>query len=75
VSLNWLNLDHIGSLIRCCIKDIYLGSQQIHAPAEIVLEDPLRWLDWIEQYQVTFAWAPNFALGLVNSQADIIAQK
>ena len=75
VSLNWLNLDHVGSLIRCCIRDIYVGSQQIHAPAQVVLEDPLRWLDWIDRYQVTFAWAPNFALGLVNAQAEEIQHR
>ncbi|ARV58501.1 hypothetical protein BZZ01_07480 [Nostocales cyanobacterium HT-58-2] len=75
VSLNWLNLDHVGSLVRCSIRDIYVGSQQIHVPAEAVLENPLRWLDWIEQYRVTFAWAPNFALGLVNAQAEAIQQR
>jgi acyl-CoA synthetase (AMP-forming)/AMP-acid ligase II/thioesterase domain-containing protein/acyl carrier protein len=75
ISLNWLNLDHVGSLIRCSIRDIYVGSQQIHAPAQIVLEDPLKWLDWIDHYRVTFAWAPNFALGLVNAQAEAIQHR
>jgi acyl-CoA synthetase (AMP-forming)/AMP-acid ligase II/thioesterase domain-containing protein/NAD(P)-dependent dehydrogenase (short-subunit alcohol dehydrogenase family)/acyl carrier protein len=75
VSLNWLNLDHVGSLIRCSIRDIYVGSQQIHVPARAVLEDPLKWLDWIERYGVTFAWAPNFALGLVNARAEAIGQR
>lgn len=75
VSLNWLNLDHVGSLVRCSIRDIYVGSQQIHAPTEAVLEDFLKWLDWIERYQVTFAWAPNFALGLINEQAQAIEQR
>lgn len=75
VSLNWLNLDHVGSLVRCSIRDIYVGCQQIHAPAEAVLEDPLRWLDWIEQYRVTFAWAPNFGLGLINNRAEAIKQR
>ena len=75
ISLNWLHLDHVGSLVRCCIRDIYAGCQQIHAPAEIVLENPLRWLDWIDQYRVTYAWAPNFALGLVNAQATALQQR
>jgi acyl-CoA synthetase (AMP-forming)/AMP-acid ligase II/thioesterase domain-containing protein/acyl carrier protein len=75
ISLNWLNLDHVGSLIRCSIRDIYVGSQQIHVPAEVVLEDPLLWLDCIDRYRVTFAWAPNFALGLVNAHAEVIQQK
>jgi acyl-CoA synthetase (AMP-forming)/AMP-acid ligase II/thioesterase domain-containing protein/acyl carrier protein len=75
ISLNWLHLDHVGSLIRCCIRDIYVGCQQIHAPAEQMLEDPLRWLDWIEKYRVSYAWAPNFALGLINAQADVVRQR
>ncbi|MGL5880709.1 MAG: AMP-binding protein, partial [Xenococcaceae cyanobacterium] len=75
ISLNWLRLDHVGSLVRCSIRDIYVGSQQIHAPAELFLQDPLRLLDWIEQYRVTYAWCPNFALGLINDRADEIKQR
>lgn len=75
ISLNWLRLDHVGSLVRCSIRDIYVGSHQVHAPAELVLEQPLKLLDWIEQYQVTFAWAPNFALGLINDHADEIQRR
>ncbi|MEO1351478.1 MAG: AMP-binding protein, partial [Cyanobacteria bacterium J06635_15] len=75
ISLNWLRLDHVGSLVRCCIRDVYVGSQQIHAPAERVLENPLKLLDWIERYRVTFAWAPNFALGLINNRAQEIQQR
>ncbi|ESA36055.1 hypothetical protein N836_08730 [Leptolyngbya sp. Heron Island J] len=75
ISLNWLRLDHVGSLVRCSIRDIYVGSHQVHAPAELVLEQPLRLLDWIERYRVTFAWAPNFALGLINDHADEIQRR
>ena len=74
-SLNWLRLDHVGSLVRCSIRDIYVGSNQIHAPAELVLENPLKLLDWIDRYRVTFAWAPNFALGLINNQASEMQDK
>ncbi|NEO09751.1 SDR family oxidoreductase [Moorena sp. SIO3I8] len=70
ISLNWLNLDHVGSLVRCCIRDVYVGNLQIHAPAKAFLENPLNWLDWIENYRVTFAWAPNFALGLINQKIN-----
>ncbi|MEM1254834.1 MAG: SDR family NAD(P)-dependent oxidoreductase [Cyanobacteria bacterium P01_H01_bin.21] len=75
MSLNWLRLDHVGSLVRCSIRDIYVGSNQIHAPAELVLENPLKLLDWVDRYKVTFAWAPNFALGLINNQASEISDK
>ncbi|OUD11718.1 non-ribosomal peptide synthetase [Thioflexithrix psekupsensis] len=72
ISLNWLHLDHVGSLVRCCIRDVYVGSQQIHAPTELFLHNPLIWLDWIDRYRVTYAWAPNFALGLINERAEAI---
>ena len=75
ICLNWLHLDHVGSLVRCCIRDIYVGCQQIHAPAELVLEDPLRWLDWIDRYRVTHAWGPNFALGLITSRTALLQQR
>jgi acyl-CoA synthetase (AMP-forming)/AMP-acid ligase II len=75
ISLNWLPLDHPGPLIRCVIRIIYLGSQQIHAPTAMVLQEPLKWLDWIEHYHVTTTWAPNFAFALVNDRAEEIVNK
>ncbi|MFQ5853080.1 MAG: SDR family NAD(P)-dependent oxidoreductase, partial [Candidatus Binatia bacterium] len=74
VSLNWMPLDHVGSLVRCVIRDIYLGCQQIHVPTEGVLQDPQRWLDWIERYRATITWAPNFAFALINDHAEVISQ-
>ena len=68
VSLNWLYLDHVGALVRCCIRDVYVGNTQIHAATQLFLHNPLRWLDWIETHRVTFAWAPNFGLSLFNER-------
>ncbi|HAJ92196.1 MAG TPA: hypothetical protein DCO71_06225 [Gammaproteobacteria bacterium] len=68
VSLNWLHLDHVGALVRCCIRDVYAGNTQIHAATQLFLHDPLRWLEWIETHRVTFAWAPNFGLSLFNER-------
>jgi NAD(P)-dependent dehydrogenase (short-subunit alcohol dehydrogenase family)/acyl carrier protein len=68
VSLNWLHLDHVGALVRCCIRDIFVGNTQIHAATQLFLHDPLRWLDWIETHRVTYAWAPNFGLSLFNER-------
>ncbi|MEM9219993.1 MAG: SDR family NAD(P)-dependent oxidoreductase, partial [Cyanobacteria bacterium P01_F01_bin.150] len=52
-----------------------LGCQQIHAPTQRVLQDPLVWIDWLHQYRVTVTWAPNFAYSLVNDNADAMADK
>ncbi len=75
ISLNWLPLDHPGPLIRCVIRMVYLGSQQIHAPTAMVLQDPLKWLDWIERYKVTSTWSPNFAFALLNNCAQEIEKR
>ncbi|MDF5712939.1 MAG: SDR family NAD(P)-dependent oxidoreductase [Rhizonema sp. NSF051] len=65
ISLNWLPLDHPGPLIRCVIRCIFLGCQQIHAPTAVVLQDIRKWLDWCDRYRVTTTWAPNFAFALL----------
>lgn len=75
ISFNWMPLEHVGSLVRCVIRDVYLGCVSIHAPTETVLQNPLLWLDWIEHYRATVTWAPNFAFGLINDQAEVIEQR
>ncbi len=72
VSLNWMPLDHVGGLVMYHIRDVFLACDQIQAPAEIVLQRPLAWLDWISRYRVSITWAPNFAFGLINDQAPAI---
>ena len=75
ISLNWLPLDHPGPLIRCVIRMVYLGCQQLHAPTVTVLQEPLKWLDWLDRYRVTTTWAPNFAFALLNDRAEEIKQR
>ena len=75
ISLNWLPLDHPGPLIRCVIRMVYLGCQQLHAPTAMVLQEPLKWLDWLDRYRVTITWAPNFAFALLNDRAEEIKQR
>jgi len=70
ISLNWLPVEHVVGLVMFHLQDVYLGSDQIHAPTQRVLENPLRWLDWIEQYHVSVTWAPNFAFALANEHIE-----
>ncbi len=72
VSLNWFPLDHVGGIVMFHLRDVFLACRQIHAPIELVLERPLRWLDWIDHHKATITWAPNFAYGLINDQAPAI---
>jgi acyl-CoA synthetase (AMP-forming)/AMP-acid ligase II/aryl carrier-like protein len=75
VSLNWIPLDHVGAIVMLHLCKVYLGCRQVHAPAELVLREPLRWLDWIERYRATVTWAPNFAFSMVNDHAEEIGRR
>lgn len=74
IYLNWLPLYNPGPLLRSVIWTTYLGCQQIQGEAVTVLGNPLKWLDWIEQYRATITWSPNFALALLNERAQKIKQ-
>jgi acyl-CoA synthetase (AMP-forming)/AMP-acid ligase II/thioesterase domain-containing protein/acyl carrier protein len=65
VSLNWFPLDHVGGLVMFHIRDIWLRCRQVQVPTEVVLRDPLIWLELVDRYRVTVTWAPNFAYQLV----------
>lgn len=75
VWLNWLPLDHVVPIVMCHIKSVYIGCQQIYGPTELVLQEPTKWLDWIDHYRATITWAPNFAYGLINYQLEKLLNK
>ncbi|NET43198.1 MAG: SDR family NAD(P)-dependent oxidoreductase, partial [Okeania sp. SIO2B3] len=66
ICLNWLPVDHVVPILTTHLKDVYLGCQQIEVATEIILANPLTWLDLIEKYCVTHTWAPNFGFKLVS---------
>ncbi|MFD3166843.1 SDR family NAD(P)-dependent oxidoreductase [Herpetosiphon sp. NSE202] len=70
VSLNWMPLDHVGGIVMFHIHDLCLGCRQIQAKTEYILQDPVRWLDLLEQERATITWAPNFAYALINDQHE-----
>ena len=72
ISVNWMPLDHVGGIVMFHLRDVFLACQQIHIPTDLVLRDPLRWLDFIDRFRATITWAPNFAFGLVNSNEEAL---
>jgi acyl-CoA synthetase (AMP-forming)/AMP-acid ligase II len=68
ISLNWLPVDHVVPILTSHLKDVYLGIQQIHVKSEIILSNPLRWLDLMHQHRVTHTWCPNFGFKLVSDR-------
>ncbi|MGO9922933.1 MAG: thioester reductase domain-containing protein [Isosphaeraceae bacterium] len=75
VTLNWVGLDHVGALVFLAVMPVYLGCPQIQAPTATVMEDPLRWLEWLDRYRVTISWAPNFVYGLLNERVEQMAAR
>ncbi len=68
VSLNWMPLDHVGGLVMFHVRDVVLACTQIQAATAFVLADPCRWLQLMQDHQVTVSWAPNFAFAAVNKE-------
>ncbi|MER7332673.1 MULTISPECIES: non-ribosomal peptide synthetase/type I polyketide synthase [unclassified Micromonospora] len=66
VTLNWLPLDHSASFLLYHLLEVFVGCTNVHAPSELVLADPVRWLDLIVEHKVNHAWSPNFGYQLVN---------
>lgn len=60
VTFNWLPLDHSGAFLLYHVTEVLLGATNWHAPVELILDQPLRWLDLLVEHQVTHTWAPNF---------------
>lgn len=75
ISLNWMALEHVASLVMFHLTQVYLGSQQIHVSKDLILQNPLKWLDLIDQFRVTITWAPNFGYSLINDQLQKQKQK
>jgi acyl-CoA synthetase (AMP-forming)/AMP-acid ligase II/NAD(P)-dependent dehydrogenase (short-subunit alcohol dehydrogenase family)/acyl carrier protein len=75
ITLNWMPLDHVGALVFLSMMAVDLGCQQIHVPTDLIIQNPLKWLDLIDNYQATISWAPNFAFSLICDRAFEINQK
>ena len=72
VSLNWMPLDHVGSIVFLGILAVDLSCTQIHVPTDAILRRPLKWLELIQRHRATISWAPNFAFSLINQNAEAL---
>ncbi|WP_162990451.1 condensation domain-containing protein [Mesobacillus foraminis] len=72
--LNWMPLHHAGGLSSMHFMGIYLGCRQVLTNIEAFLENPINWLDWIDEYKITYSWAPNFAFGHLKDHLEVIRQ-
>jgi nonribosomal peptide synthetase DhbF len=70
VSLNWLPVDHVVAMLTCHLRDVYLGCEQIQIKTDVILADPLRLLDVMQERRVTHSFSPNFGFKLVTSRLE-----
>ncbi|CAM2064435.1 Thioester reductase domain-containing protein [Sulfidibacter corallicola] len=63
--MNWLPMDHIGSILKYHTGVLYGGYTQVQAATDLVLTDPLQWLDLMARHKVTHSWSANFGFKLV----------
>ncbi|KAJ6118969.1 thioesterase domain protein [Penicillium samsonianum] len=61
--MNWIRLDHVGSLVEIHLLSMYLGNDQVHAQPQDIVPSPLAFLKLIQDHRVERAFAPNFYLG------------
>ncbi len=70
VNLNWMPLEHPGGVLMAHFRAIMLGSEIIQVDKEYILENPIKWLDLLDQYRVGYSWAPHFAYVLINEELE-----
>jgi len=71
ITLNWLPFDHVVPTLTFHLKDVYLGISQTELETNLVLNAPLKWLDYMEQFRVTHSWSPNFGFKLVADELSV----
>jgi acyl-CoA synthetase (AMP-forming)/AMP-acid ligase II len=67
-TLNWLPLDQSGAFLLYHLLPVFTGCTNIHVATDLVLREPLRWFDLMEQYRVNHSWSPNFGYRLVTTE-------
>ncbi|MBZ4374147.1 alpha/beta fold hydrolase [Corallococcus sp. AS-1-6] len=65
VSFSWMALEHGGSIAMMHTRNLLSRCAEVHVPTQLILGEPLRWLDWMERYRASLSWAPHFAYGLI----------
>ncbi|KAI1320250.1 acyl-protein synthetase [Xylariaceae sp. FL0255] len=68
--MNWIGLDHVGSLVEIHLLAMYLEVEQIHIQAADILACPTRFLDLLSEHRVARSFAPNGFLSKLVSAVD-----
>jgi acyl-CoA synthetase (AMP-forming)/AMP-acid ligase II/thioesterase domain-containing protein len=60
--LNWIGLDHVGSLVELHLSAMIAGCGQVHVPATEIIANPILFLRLLSKHRVVRTFAPNFML-------------
>ncbi|PYI33838.1 acetyl-CoA synthetase-like protein [Aspergillus indologenus CBS 114.80] len=71
--LNWISLDHVGSLVEVHLHALLAGVDQVHVSPSDVIQSPLWFLKLLERHQVARTFAPNFFLAMLARTLDTTA--
>ena len=63
--LNWLPVDHVGSMLMWHLQSVYLVCVFIQLSTHRILADPLAWIKQLSHYGISHTWSPNFGYQLV----------
>ncbi|MFG2825496.1 amino acid adenylation domain-containing protein [Kitasatospora sp. NPDC048365] len=66
-TLSWLPVDASAALLLYHVLPVYLGSDNVQVPTELVLADPVRWFDLVTEHRSRHTWAPAFGFRLIRS--------
>ncbi|KAF4553661.1 AMP-binding enzyme-like protein 21 [Elsinoe fawcettii] len=60
--LNWIPLDHVGSLVELHLVGLLALAHQVYVPAAVLVQEPLQFLRLLSKHRVARTFAPNFFL-------------
>ena len=72
IMLNWMPMEHVGGLVMSMLHSLFKGCKQIEIDTQHILKNPVKWMEYLDEYQATLTWAPNFAYGLILEQKETI---
>lgn len=67
---NWMTLSHGGGIIWSHTRDIYLDCFQVQCDTSVILQDPIKLIEYFDRFKTNISWAPNFAYTMVGEAID-----
>ena len=68
--LNWIGLDHVGSLVEIHLHALFVSANQVHVHTPDILAQPLEFVDLIHEHRVCRTFAPNFFLARLRKSLE-----